>query len=328
MKPGLVDALGKAVGLVTVDPKKLEEEIIAVNGEIRDNSIKIFYLKQQIEDINTKKYIPAREKYAMSFSSMQTAQSEIDSAKRKLNPQQGNMSREERTRLNKIVEKASTASEKEKDDAREKLKAAQNPKELSFEDKKIITAAYGEAIKTKVIQEDVQAEAEREKTKWKTALDKLRADLEEQTKISREIGLKRETLLIQLRSTQKSKVVIPNAADWGVRTERDAQTIDRFQTAENNLKSFLTETWNPLEGSELQKQYQFKLNSLMEVLRLSKGELRAAEIALTENPAISVSEAGDDFQDFVTTVDEITRDARLEGIYHPPINYCQLSQQL
>lgn len=309
LKPGLVDAMGKAVGLVTVDPKQLEQEIIAVNQEIQTNNLKLYEIKQNIEDINTKKYIPAREKYAIALSSLQTAQTEIDSAKRKLNPQQGNLSKEEKTRLNKIVEKGSTASDKEKEDAREKLKASQTPKELNAEDKIAVTKVYSEAVKTKVIQEDVRDDSEREKTKWKVMLDKVRADFEEQSKTSRDLKMKLETLLIQLRSLRKSTVVIPNAADWATRTDRYAQAVDRFQTAENNLKAFLTETWNPMEGSELQKQYKFKLDSLTEVLRLAKGELRASEIALTENPTISVSAAADDFQDFVTTVDEITKGA-------------------
>ena len=101
--------------------------------------------------------------------------------------------------------------------------------------------------------------------------------------------------------------------DWQVRLQTYAQAIKARKVAEDNLRIFLTETWNPLEGVDSTREQKFGVpkEQLTQAWKDAKVREERARIALTtvKTPDQTVGSVLSDFNAFASDIEQLTTQA-------------------
>ena len=304
-----VDAVTAALGIQR-NPKELQQDISTVTEQYEDAILKARNIAKQIETLYPF-YTTKRTDYAKFYSESKDAESAINIYTKKITSQGQQKKKDDP----EIVALANRIKELPNGPEKTRLEQEKQAKLQNVPATDDQIGSWRTIIRKATIdkfQADDEAEnAKREKDKLAAEITALRAKQDEYEKQAKELKVKIEALLVQLKTILTSQEPrVPLAADWSARTARYAAALKRHKLAESNLRQFYAEVYKPLDNKpELQSRYQDKLDALDRIYRETSAELSAAKQGLTSTGQKTVTTAAGDFQQFVASVTDITRDA-------------------
>ena len=302
-------ALTAVLGL-SYNPKELEQQLILTERQYQQITLEIFEVEQKLTRKKSE-YIAHLQTYAKSLSDKEKANIDINFYKKKLEPKE--LSKERRKQLNEILSNKDK-TDAEKQAARDELASANSSRQQ--EDAKTLDdyrKKYAEAFGDKAKAEDEVFYAEREKKAYQTEYDLLLKKRDELKQSLRDVGEKRKEVLLKLQAQVLREPKLSLLPDWQVRLQTYAQAIKARKEAEDNLRIFLTETWNPLEGVDLNREQKFGVpkEQLTQAWKDAKTREERARIALTtvKAPDRTVGSVLSDFNAFASDIEQLTTQA-------------------
>jgi len=303
---GVSTAIASITG--SLDPRGLREQIIIVTKQLEAAQYTFYQAEEKIKVVNAR-YIEERKKYIVKYAESKNAETISKIYDKKLSNQGQQKGKNDPEVKAKQAEIDKASGEDKKRLEREKQTMMQN---VPVDDKILDewTAKYSRALGDKIAADDDRDDAERDKRKYQAQLVELKTKKDEQEKLVKDLKAKLKILLGLLQ--KQSGVVKPaqKPADWDARTRRYALAAKKFNDAESNLRTFISETWLPLDGDKtIQSTYVGQLNALKKLFETAKAEMDLARMALTATTGSKVTVAANEFAAFVAQVEDITRNA-------------------
>jgi hypothetical protein len=306
---GITSALTAVLG-VSYNPKELEQQLILTERQYQQTTLEIFEVEQKLAKKKTA-YITHLQSYAKSLSEKEKANIDINFYKKKLEPKE--LSKERRKQLNDIISANSGKTDAEKQTARDELASATSGKQEDAKTLEDYREKYAKAFGDKAKADDEVLYAERDKKAYQTEYDLLLKKRDELRQTLQEIGEKRKEVLLKLQAQVLKEPKLSLMPDWQVRLQTYAQAIKARKAAEDNLRIFLTETWNPLEGIDANREQKFGVpkEQLTQAWKDAKAREERARIALTtvKTPDETVGSVLSDFNAFVSDIEQLTTQA-------------------
>jgi len=305
---GVVSALTSVLG-VPYNPKELEQQLILTERQYQQTTLEIFEVEQKLVR-KKKEYIDNLGSYAKSLSDSKKAEIDINFYKKKMEPKE--LSKERRKQLNDIIGNKDK-SDAEKQAAKDELASAASGKQEDSKTLDDYREKYAKAFGDKAKADDEVFYAERDKKAYQAEYDSLLKKREELKQTLKEIGEKRNEVLLKLQAQVLKEPKLSLLPDWQLRLQTYAQAIKARKIAEDNLRIFLTETWNPLEGVDSNREQKFGVpkDQLTAAWKQAKAREEQARIALTtiKSPDQTVGSVLSDFNAFVSDIEQLTTQA-------------------
>ena len=305
---GITSALTSILG-VSYNPKELEQQLILTERQYQDTTLEIFEIEQRLTR-KKKEYIDNLGSYAKSLSDSKKAEIDINFYKKKMEPKE--LSKERRKQLNDIVSNKDK-TDAERQAAKDELASANSGKQEDTKTLDDYREKYADAFGAKAKADDEVLYAERDKKAYQAEYDSLLKKREELKQTLRDIGEKRKEVLLKLQSQILREPKLSLLPDWQVRLQTYAQAIKARKVAEDNLRIFLTETWNPLEGVDSNREQKFGVpkEQLTQAWKDAKAREEKARIALTtvKAPDQTVGSVLSDFNAFASDIEQLTTQA-------------------
>ena len=304
--PASVASALTAVLGVPYNPKELEQQLILTERQYQQITLEIFEVEQKLTRKKSE-YIAHLQTYAKSLSDKEKANIDINFYKKKLEPKE--LTKERRKQLNEIVSNKDK-TDAEKQAARDELAAGNSRQQEDAKTLDDYRRKYAEAFGDKAKADDEVFYAEREKKAYQTEYDLLLKKRDELKQLLIEVGEKRKEVLLKLQAQVLREPKLSLLPDWQVRLQTYAQAIKARKVAEDNLRIFLTETWNPLEGVDSNREQKFGVpkEQLTQAWKDAKTREERARIALTtvKSPDQTVGSVLSDFNAFARDVEQLT----------------------
>lgn len=304
----VVSALTSVLG-VPYNPKELEQQLILTERQYQQTTLEIFEVEQKLVK-KKKEYIDNLGSYAKSLSDSKKAEIDINFYKKKMEPKE--LSKERRKQLNDIISNKDK-SDAERQAAKDELASANSGKQEDAKTLDDYREKYAKAFGDKAKADDEVFYAERDKKAYQAEYDSLLKKREELKQTLKEIGEKRNEVLLKLQAQVIGEPKLSLLPDWQLRLQTYAQAIKARKAAEDNLRIFLTETWNPLEGVDSNREQKFGVpkDQLTAAWKQAKIREEQARIALTtiKSPDQTVGSVLSDFNAFVSDIEQLTAQA-------------------
>jgi hypothetical protein len=305
---GVASALTAVLG-ISYNPKELEQQLILTERQYQQTTLEIFEVEQKLAR-KKKEYIDNLGSYAKSLSDSKKAEIDINFYKKKMEPKE--LSKERRKQLNDIISNKDK-SDAERQAAKDELASAASGKQEDAKTLDDYREKYAKAFGDKAKADDEVLYAERDKKAYQAEYDSLLKKKEELKQTLKEIGEKRNEVLLKLQAQVIREPKLSLLPDWQVRLQTYAQAIKARKAAEDNLRIFLTETWNPLEGVDANREQKFGVpkEQLTEAWKQAKVREEQARIALTtvKSPDQIVGSVLSDFNAFASDIEQLTTQA-------------------
>ena len=305
---GITSALTSILG-IQYNPKELEQQLILIERQYQQATLDIFVIEQRLER-KKKEYQARLQSYATILSQKEKAVADSNFYKKKLEVK--DLTRERRKQLNEIISNKDK-SETDKQAARDELAAGNSGQQESATALDEYREKYAKSVGNKVKAEDEVSYAEQEKAVYKAEYDSLLKKRVELKQTLREIGEKRREVLLKLQAQVLKEPKLSLLPDWQLRLQTYAQAIKARKAAEDNLRIFLTETWNPLEGVDPNREQKFGVpkQQLTQAWKDAKVREERARIALTtvKAPDQTVGSVLSDFNAFASDIEQLTTQA-------------------
>ena len=305
---GITSALTSVLG-VSYNPKELEQQLILTERQYQQITLEIFEVEQKLTR-KKKEYIDNLGSYARSLSDSKKAEIDINFYKKKMEVKE--LTKERRKQLNDIItNKDKTDAEKQA--AKDELAAGTSGKQEDAKTLNDYREKYAEAFGAKAKADDEVFYAERDKKSYQAEYDSMLKKRDELKQTLKDIGEKRKEVLLKLQAQVLKEPKLSLMPDWQVRLQTYAQAIKARKAAEDNLRIFLTETWNPLEGVDSNREQKFGVpkEQLTQAWKDAKAREERARIALTtvKTPDETVGSVLSDFNAFVSDIEQLTTQA-------------------
>jgi hypothetical protein len=307
--PSSVASVLTSVLGVPYNPKELEQQLIITERQYQQTTLEIFEVEQRLAK-KKKEYIDNLGSYAKSLSDSKKAEIDINFYKKKMEPKE--LTKERRRQLDDII-KNNGKTDAEKQAAKDELASAASGKQEDAKTLDDYREKYAKAFGDKAKADDEVLYAERDKKAYQAEYDSLLKKKEELKQTLKEIGEKRNEVLLKLQAQVLKEPKLSLLPDWQIRLQTYAQAIKARKVAEDNLRIFLTETWNPLEGVDSNREQKFGVpkNQLTEAWKQAKVREEQARIALTtvKAPDQTVGSVLSDFNAFASDIEQLTTQA-------------------
>ena len=305
---GITSALTSILG-IQYNPKELEQQLILIERQYQQATLDIFVIEQRLER-KKKEYQARLQSYATILSQKEKAVADSNFYKKKLEVK--DLTRERKKQLNEIISNKDK-SETDKQAARDELAAGNSGQQESATALDEYREKYAKSVGNKVKAEDEVSYAEQEKAVYKAEYDSLLKKRVELKQTLREIGEKRREVLLKLQAQVLKEPKLSLLPDWQLRLQTYAQAIKARKAAEDNLRIFLTETWNPLEGVDSNRDQKFGVpkEQLTQAWKDAKVREERARIALTtvKAPDQTVGSVLSEFNAFASDIEQLTTQA-------------------
>jgi hypothetical protein len=305
---GITSALTSILG-VSYNPKELEQQLILTERQYQDTTLEIFEVEQRLTR-KKKEYIDNLGSYAKSLSDSKKAEIDINFYKKKMEPKE--LSKERRKQLNDIVSNKDK-TDAERQAAKDELASANSGKQEDAKTLDDYREKYADAFGAKAKADDEVLYAERDKKAYQAEYDSLLKKRVELKQTLQDIGEKRKEVLLKLQAQVLKEPKLSLMPDWQVRLQTYAQAIKARKVAEDNLRIFLTETWNPLEGVDSNREQKFGVpkEQLTQAWKEAKAREEKARIALTtvKAPDQTVGSVLSEFNAFASDIEQLTTQA-------------------
>ena len=305
---GITSALTSILG-VSYNPKELEQQLILTERQYQDTTLEIFEVEQRLTR-KKKEYIDNLGSYAKSLSDSKKAEIDINFYKKKMEPKE--LSKERRKQLNDIVSNKDK-TDAERQAAKDELASANSGKQEDAKTLDDYRHNYAKAFGDKAKADDEVLYAERDKKAYQAEYDSLLKKRVELKQTLQDIGEKRKEVLLKLQAQVLKEPKLSLMPDWQVRLQTYAQAIKARKAAEVNLRIFLTETWNPLEGVDSNREQKFGVpkEQLTQAWKEAKAREEKARIALTtvKAPDQTVGSVLSEFNAFASDIEQLTTQA-------------------
>lgn len=305
---GITSALSSVLG-VSYNPKELEQQLILTERQYQQTTLDIFEIEQKLSKKKTE-YISHLQSYAKSISDSKKAEIDINFFKKKLEPKE--LSKERRKQLNDIISNKDKP-DSERQAAKDELASASSGKQEDAKTLDDYRDNYAKAFGDKAKADDEVMYAEREKKAYQAEYELLLKKRDELKQSLTELGEKRKQVLLKLQAQVLREPKLSLLPDWQLRLQTYAQAIKARKVAEDNLRIFLTETWNPLEGVDSNREQKFGVpkEQLTQAWKDAKAREERARIALTtvKAPDQTVGSVLSDFNAFASDIEQLTTQA-------------------
>jgi len=305
---GITSALTSILG-IQYNPKELEQQLILIERQYQQATLDIFVIEQRVER-KKKEYQARLQSYATILSQKEKAVADSNFYKKKLEVK--DLTRERRRQLDDII-KNKDKSDADKQAARDELAAGNSGQQESAAALDEYRENYAKSVGNKAKAEDDVSYAEQEKAVYKAEYDSLLKKRVELKQTLREIGEKRKEVLLKLQAQVLKEPKLSLLPDWQLRLQTYAQAIKARKAAEDNLRIFLTETWNPLEGVDSNREQKFGVlkEQLTQAWKDAKVREERARIALTtvKAPDQTVGSVLSEFNAFASDIEQLTTQA-------------------
>jgi hypothetical protein len=305
---GITSALTSILG-VSYNPKELEQQLILTERQYQQTTLEIFEVEQKLTR-KKKEYIDNLGSYAKSLSDSKKAEIDINFYKKKMEVKE--LSKERRKQLNDIISNKDK-SDADRQAAKDELAAGNSGKQEDAKTLDDYREKYAEAFGAKAKADDEVFYAERDKKSYQAEYDSMLKKRDELQQTLKEIGEKRKEVLLKLQAQILKEPKLSLMPDWQVRLQTYAQAIKARKVAEDNLRIFLTETWNPLEGVDSTREQKFGVpkEQLTQAWKDAKVREERARIALTtvKTPDQTVGSVLSDFNAFASDIEQLTTQA-------------------
>jgi hypothetical protein len=305
---GITSALTSILG-VSYNPKELEQQLILTERQYQQTTLEIFEVEQKLTR-KKKEYIDNLGSYAKSLSDSKKAEIDINFYKKKMEVKE--LSKERRKQLNDIISNKDK-SDADRQAAKDELAAGNSGKQEDAKTLDDYREKYAEAFGAKAKADDEVFYAERDKKSYQAEYESMLKKRDELQQTLKEIGEKRKQVLLKLQAQILKEPKLSLMPDWQVRLQTYAQAIKARKVAEDNLRIFLTETWNPLEGVDSNREQKFGVpkEQLTQAWKDAKVREERARIALTtvKTPDQTVGSVLSDFNAFASDIEQLTTQA-------------------